>query len=238
MVRKFGFLFFICSIVVSLTGCQWRSLSNRSAGAISNKQMKSLGSELSADCIVTIFGENGKKYITSQHHRIFPSQSAIIIEASEPQGQFQWDLINNAFATVKGASLDLPITVCDNEIAQAILLSVSAAGGFLGDQSGVMLNTTSIAGRIYQPIVTFSADSSPITLTVYRDTSSYDIDWVDVANSDSGILYAARNYNLRQIPDSDKLMPTSIDIYNTDKDGKPSDLVMTIDYNSYSLLSK
>jgi hypothetical protein len=246
MVRSYGFLFLACCVIlVSASGCQNGLGGTKVVDTITQKQLALLGTEITADCVVTFFDDQGGKYISQQHHTIYPQSSAIKIETAEPEGDFEWLLLNGIFTTVKSGSSKSPVTLSSEEIAHAITLSVSSKGGFMSDKSGVMLDTISISGQVYQPIVIHTAvidtpevqagPVSPVKLKIYRDISSDQIDWVEVGNSSKTILYAARSYNLRSFKDTDKFMPTSIDIYNTDKDGRPSDRIMKVEYKSYRL---
>jgi hypothetical protein len=239
MGRRFGLLLLSCCVVfVSVSGCQRHSVDALPDSAISNEQAEVFGSRIAADCLVTVFDEQGVKYISQQHHIVYPGNSAMKIQAKEPEGDFEWHLIDGVFTVVKGDTSKLSVTLCSKEIAQAILLTISARGGFIDDQAGVILESISIAGRIYQPILIYAEDGNPLVRKVYRDIRTFDIDWVDVGNTSNDVLKTAKGYNDREIAKSDKFMPTSIDIYDTDKDGRPSDRIMTIEYNSFGLISR
>lgn len=232
MVRCFGFLFLACCVVFSVSGCVSTG-GGENVGSSSQGQLALMGPAISADCIVTFFDGQGSKYISQQHHTIYPQVSAIKVEAAEPEGNFQWELFNGVFKTVRSGSSKSPVTLCSNEIARAIILTVSAKGGFLDDNAGTLLEPMSIAGQVYQPVVLYSVDHDPIKLKIYRDVSSHKVGWVEVGSSKA--LLAARGYNPRNFKGSDKIMPTSIDIYDTDKDGRPSDRIMKLEYNTYSI---
>lgn len=241
MSRSFGFSFLACCVVfVSVIGCQKRSAGVNPAESVRQAMVDKhvTGCEISAECIVTFFDSNGSRYVSQQQHTIYPEDSAIIIKATEPEGDYEWVLLNGVFTVAKGDSSKLPVTVCSNEIAQVIVLSISASGGYLGDKAGELFDPVSIAGRIYRPIVIYGGDNPSITKKVYRDASSFEIDWVEIANSSNNTVYAARNYNIRNLSETDKLMPTSIDIYDTDKDGRPSDCIMKIEYKSFGIVSQ
>jgi len=197
-----------------------------------------VGPGISAESIVTFYDGKDSKYISQQRHTMYPADSVIMIEANEPEGDFGWTLADGVFTSQACGDSSIPAGMCTGEIARAILLSVSARAGFLNEKNGLMLKPISIAGQIYQPIVMNSSDDGPVTEKVYREVSSYKMDWVEIGNSEEKVLIAARSYDLRDIPDSDKLMPTSIDIYNTDSSGRPSDRIMKIEYQTYGFISK
>lgn len=235
MSRSFGFLFLACCIVlVSVSGCQRRSADVISAESAPQLQIEHIGGEISAECIVTVFDDNGSGYVSQQRHTIYPEASAINIQATEPEGDFEWSLSDGVFTVVKGDSSKLPVILSSNEISEAIVLTIAARGGFLGDKGGQLLDPISIDGQMYQPMVIDGSNNKKI----YRDVSSFDIDWVEIGNSKNNVLYAARNYNIHKFENTDKLMPTSIDIYNTDKNGRPLDRIMKIEYKSFGLVSR
>lgn len=236
MDRKCVLLFLACCIVcIAISGCLSHSEKQILAESVVESQFAATGPKISAECIVTIFDGQVGKYVSEQRHQIFPSSSAIIIQATEPEGEYEWTLSNGVFTTVKGDSSKLPVTLCSHEIAQAIVLSVSASGGFFDDKAGLVLDPTSIAGQMYQPVVIYARDTDPIIQKVYREVSSFLIDWVEVSNSQNNIMVAARSYNVRNLSGSDKLMPASIDIYNTDSSGRPADRIMQIEYKSFEI---
>jgi hypothetical protein len=233
MDRKCGIIFITCCIVcIAISGC----LKQEAAKPTCNIEIEGPGSVISAECIVTFFGEEDSKYISQHHHTIYPEDMAIKIEADEPDGNFEYCLYNGDFSSINGGSSKNPVALYSSEIARAIVLAVSARGGFLGDKAGVMGDPVSIAGRMYQPIDMYAGDDSPVSQRVYREISSNQIDWVEIRNSDNNALIAARSYNVRNLADSGKVMPSSIDIYNTDSSGRPSNRIMNIEYKSFELL--
>ncbi len=233
MVRFCGFLFLACCVVFSVSGCVSSSGGAKKPVFADQEQLALLGTEISADCIVTYFDEQGSKYVSEQHHTIYPQAMSITVTAVEPEGDFQWSLLNGVFSTVSRGSSNSSVTLCSNEIAHSIVLNIAAKGGFLGDETGIMLDPVSIAGQVYQPIVLHSGENSLIKQKLYRDVSTNKINWVEVGNSGGNVLYASRGYNVRKIKDSVSFIPTSIDVYNTGKDGRPSDLKMKIEYKTY-----
>jgi hypothetical protein len=236
MDRKCVLLFLACCVVcIATSGCRSHPEKQIPAEPVVESQFVATGPKISAECLVTIFDGQVGKYVSEQRHQIFPTSSAIIIQATEPEGEYEWTLSNGVFKTVKGDSSKLPATVCTHEIAQAIVLSVSARGGFLNDKAGLVLDSISIAGQMYQPVVIYARDTDPVIQKVYREVSSFLIDWVEVNNSQNNIMVAARSYNVRNLSGSDKLMPATIDIYNTDSSGRPADRIMKIEYKSFEL---
>jgi len=237
MDRKCGIFLIICSIVcIAISGCLKHSGHVGGARSVAKSEFAASGPMISTDCIVTFYDDQSNSYISEQRHRIFPSSSAVMIEATEPEGKYEWGLSNGVFNVMMGDPVKLPVALCSSEIARAIVLAVSARGGFLGDKAGVMGDPVSIAGRMYQPIDMYAGDDSPVSQKVYREISSNQIDWVEIRNSDNNALIAARSYNVRNLADSGKVMPSSIDIYNTDSSGRPSNRIMNIEYKSFELL--
>jgi hypothetical protein len=237
MGRKCGMFLIVCSIVcIAISGCNRHSIWNGPAKSVRSVQIDNKGPEVSAECIVTFFDEEDSKYISRHRHTIYPEDMAIKLEADEPEGNFEYCLYKGDFSLINGGSSKNPVALYSSEIARAIVLAVSARGGFLGDKDGVMGDPVSIAGRMYQPIDMYAGDDSPVSQRVYREISSNQIDWVEIRNSDNNALIAARSYNVRNLADSGKVMPSSIDIYNTDSSGRPSNRIMNIEYKSFELL--
>lgn len=237
MDRKFGMFLILCSIVcIAISGCLSHSVWNGPAKSVRSVQIDNKGPEVSAECIVTFFGEEDSKYISRHHHTIYPEDMAIKVQADEPEGNFEYCLYKGDFSLINGGSSKKTVALYSSEIARAIVLSVSARGGFLGDKAVVMGDPVSIAGRMYQPIEIYVADDSSVSQKVYREISSRQIDWVEIRNLDNNALIAARSYNVRNLADSGKVMPSSIDIYNTDSSGRPSNRIMNIEYKSFKLL--
>ena len=233
MERKRGILFLTCCIVcIVVSGCQQGPAKQVPEPIIFS------GPEITAKCIVTYYDDQGSRYISQQQHTIYPEDSVIRIKTHEPEGHFEWMLNKGVYTIISGDPSKLPVLMCSREIAQAIILSVSARGGFLGERDGIMLDPVSIAGQMYQPIIMYARQGGAITQKVYREISSNKMNWVEINNSNKKLLIAARSYNLRKLPDSDKLFPASIDIYNTDSAGRPADRIMKIDYTSFGLVSK
>ncbi|MCF7954845.1 MAG: hypothetical protein K9M75_03485 [Phycisphaerae bacterium] len=235
MDSKFGIIFITCCIVcIAISGCltQQREVSKPSCDI----ELETPGCVISAECIVTFFAEEESKYISKHRHTIYPEDTAIKIEADEPGGNFEYCLCNGDYCFINGGSSKTSVTLYTSEMARAIVLSISARGGFLGDKAGLMVDPVSIAGRMYQPIDMSGGDDSRVSQKVYREISSNQIDWVEIKNSENNVLIAARSYNVRNLADSGKFMPASIDIYNTDSSGRPSNRIMNIEYTSFELL--
>lgn len=232
MDRKYGILLLVCCIVcIVISGCTSPSSGEKTAADMT-EEVVFTGPEISADCVVTFYDEKGSKYYSGQQHTIHPEDLAIKIRANEPEGCFEYTLYGGNFT----ANTDNKL--CSSKIARAIVLAVAAKGGFLGDKAGIVEDPVSIAGRMYQPVVLDISDSSAAIQKIYREVSSNQIDWVEIKDLKENALIAARSYNLRKISDSDILMPASIDIYTTDRYGRPADLIMKIDYKSFTLSTK
>ena len=137
MDRKCGMFLIICSIIcIAISGCHRHSVWNGPAKSVRSVQIENTGPEVSAECIVTFFGEEDSKYISRHRHTIYPEDMAIKVEADEPEGNFGYRLYNGDFSLINGGSSQNPVALYSSEIARAIVLSVSARGGFLGDKAG------------------------------------------------------------------------------------------------------
>ena len=228
---KFGKYVLISALflMIFLTGCE-----TVNQNELAMEKASITGPTLKAQCLVTVFDDTGNKYFTTQKHKIYPQDQKIIITASEPEGDFTWGLNKgNFFLKNTNNAVEQPkFKVCSHGIAQTVLLAVSAAGGFLDDHSGLIGEPLSISGQMYEPVIVFANAASPVAQIVYRQQVTHKIDWVKVENETAKSALAGRCYNLREIKNTDKHIPTSIDIYNTDKNGRPADRIMHLEYSS------
>ena len=91
--------------------------------------------QINFDGIVTFYKPDGSCYLTEQSYKVYPWLNSIEISATEPQGNFVWELSRASFSVLEGAGrVDaLPIAVCDRYFAEAILDMVTAPVRFLDE---------------------------------------------------------------------------------------------------------
>ena len=73
---------------------------------------------------------NSSPYFTKQIHNIIPSINAISVTSNEPQGQFEWQLMNSQYLVSSGKDKiqSLDITLCDKELCTLIRDSILSHG--------------------------------------------------------------------------------------------------------------
>jgi len=229
-IRIFVTIFFVLCIAAS--GCYKRSAVKKPAESLV-VNIEHAGAVISADCLVTFYEGKENRYVSQQKHTIYPA-AGIKVQADEPEGHFEYVLANGVYSSLKDPSAT-PVALCTSQIARIIELTVSAKGGFIEQMGRSPQESVSIAGRMYQPVLVDNSQNSSVKLKVYRELSSKRIEWVEVNDTTENVLIIARCYNIRKLGDGKKVIPTAIDIYDTDSSGQPANRIMNIEYKSFAL---
>lgn len=188
------------------------------------------GECISANCVATFFNDDGSRYITSQQHRIYPSDRWIIISSSEPAGDFVCQFSKDGFNITSSLSGSVGKTQrMHGDTTQLVLAAFSAGCGLVDDlkESG---KPEKISGQLYQPMQSQSYCQEQICLTFYRNINSGVVDVVRFEDGNSARYLFCRSFNYQKITGVDRPVPTKIDIFNTDKAGLLQGQLLQMEY--------
>lgn len=206
-----------------LCGCDSQSATNKSV----RKNVKvGKGKTISARCIATYYKSDGSRYLSEQRHLINPSSGGIEIIAEEPGGKVSCRLDGGFTKTGDTKVKNLAVSMCDRNLAQAILASVSAGCGFLSGEKGDHVN---IDGRWYEPI-TPTRKSQWAGTTLYKNISDDAVEMVQVTDTETGKVFTARSYNYFWFEEFGRRFPMKIDVFSSHKEGSEPKQILEISY--------
>ena len=191
-----------------------------------------VGECISANCVVTFFNDDGSRYITSQQHRIYPSDSWIIISSSEPAGEFVCQFSSDGFnitSSLSGSRGGGQTQTMHGDTTQLVLAAFSAGSGLIEDLKEVG-KPEKISGRLYQPMQSQSYCQEQICLAFYRNINSGVVDIVRFEDGNSARYLFCRSFNYQKITGVARPVPTKIDIFNTDKAGLLQGQLLQMEY--------
>ena len=192
-----------------------------------------------ADSVITFYAADGSRYLSRQRHSICPRLKTILISANEPWGNFGWKLAGNKFSVVVGANKtnNLPITICDRNLALVILTSIEAAGdGFSAEATETTAEPVKIEGKWYQPIELRDEQIHWARRIGYRNVDSKVIDMVSIEDINSGKILVGRSYNYRWIKDIERSLPMKIDIFDSNHPVTLSQRIAQVSYQRFDIL--
>jgi len=204
---------------------------------------------LQLDCVVTFYQTDGSFYLTEQHYEVHPWLNSIQISADEPQGVFVWKLSNGQFNVLRGpGQIDaLPKAVPSRCFAEVILNIITAPVRFLDGSVGavreppVQCNSIQSApvkmqGKWYYPINRQGKDlTARISDAVfYQDRDSSLVDMIRLACLSSGAarekpVQYVRGYDYQEVEKGAPLVPTRIEIFETDARDRTQKRLVKID---------
>ncbi len=199
--------------------------------------------KLQLDCVVTFYQPDGSFYLTEQHYEVHPWLNSIQISADEPQGAFVWKLSNGQFNVLRGAGqIDaLPKAVPSRCFAEVILSIITAPARLLDGSVGVQCNSiqsapVKIQGKWYYPIDRQNKDAAArISEAVfYQDRDSSLVDMIRLACLNTGAareksIQYVRGYDYQEVEKSGPLVPTRIEIFETDARDRSQKRLVKID---------
>ncbi len=189
---------------------------------------------LSADCVVTYFGDEGRPYYSQQRHIIWPDSERIVVSARQPQGDFQCELSAGQFRVQNspGALAASTMRFCDKPLLQVILTCFLANAGFGAAPSGSGVEPVKIEGQWYQP-VDWPSRQKGARPVAYRNIDTGIIDRVRVDDSETGQYLLATGYNRRQVEAAGRLIPTKIDVFTADKAHSSLNRILQLSYQNW-----
>jgi len=198
--------------------------------------------KLELDCVVTFYNSDGSFYLTQQHHEIYPWSNSIRISAVEPQGKFTWLLSQDNFTPAQ-AQIQYDIrnaiyAVQDITMAPVRFLDKSA-------EFSKRSEPVKMEGLWYYPIRCSRVRSDERRETVFyqsRDTSLIDITRFtspghSVIASEAQpsvaipISLMVRGYDYRKVKATGLLLPTKIEIFETNPAGVIQHRLLKIEYH-------
>lgn len=203
--------------------------------------------KLQLDCVVTFYQPDGSFYLTEQRYEVHPWLNSIQISADEPQGAFVWKLSNGQFDVLRGAGqIDaLPKAVPSRCFAEVILNILTAPARFLDGSVEFTRQSTPVKmqGKWYYPIDTQGKDfTARISDAVfYQDRDSSLVDMIRLACLSQGLLTEntgaareksiqyVRGYDYQEVEKSGPLVPTRIEIFETDARDRSQKRLVKID---------
>ena len=196
--------------------------------------------KLQLDCVVTFYRPDGSFYLTEQHYEVHPWLNSIQISADEPQGAFVWKLSNGQFDVLQGAGqIDALLKAVPSRcFAEVILNIITAPARFLDGsvEFTKQSDPVKMQGKWYYPI-----DRQGKDLTVgisdavfYQDRDSSLVDMIRLACLNTGAareksIQYVRGYDYREVEKAGPLVPTRIEIFETDARDRSQKRLVKID---------
>lgn len=196
--------------------------------------------QLQLDCVVTLYQPDGSFYLTEQHYEIDPWLNSIRISAEEPRGKFVWQWSGGKFDVLEGTgqidAMSKQVSSCC--YAEAILDMVTAPVRFMDDS--VIFSEPSdpvrVLGKWYYPInrkeKVFTGHISEAVF--YQDRESSIIERIRLACTATGsvhdrIVQYVRGYDYKKVGNTGLLVPTRIEIFETDARDRTQKRLVKID---------
>jgi hypothetical protein len=201
--------------------------------------------KLNLDCVVTFYKPDGSFHLTEQHHEVEALSNSIRISASEPRGEFVWQLSGDKFKVLKGAEpADASaIKVVNRCFAEAVLNVITAPMRLLDRRAGfakpaALGEPVRIEGLWYYPIELSGRDAVGLKpywskVVFYQNRDSSLVDTICFANVDRERFLAVRGYDYRKVDKSGVLVPAKVEIFSTDDRCALKKRLAKIDYYTF-----
>lgn len=196
--------------------------------------------QLQFDCVVTFYQPDGSFYLTEQHYEVRPWLNSIRISADEPQGKFAWNWSQGKFDVLKGTGqIDaLSKAVPSRCFAEAILDIITAPVRFLDGsvEFSERSDAVRIQGKWYYPIQrqekVFAGRISDAVF--YQDRDSSLVNMIRLSCTGTGLardrtVQYVRGYDYKEVEKTGLLVPTRIEIFETDARGRSQKRLVKID---------
>jgi hypothetical protein len=196
--------------------------------------------KLQFDCVVTFYQPDGSFYLTEQHYEVRPWLNSIQISAEEPQGAFIWKFSKGRFNVLRGTGqIDaLPEAVPSRCFAEVILNIITAPARFLDGsvEFSPNPNPVKIQGKWYYPIERQSKGifARLSEAVFYQDRDSSLVDMIRLACLNTGAarertIQYVRGYDYEEVEKDGPLVPTRIEIFESDARDRSQKRVVKID---------
>ena len=196
--------------------------------------------QLQIDCVVTFYQPEGSFYLTEQHYEVYPWLNSIQISADEPQGTFVWQWSQGKFDVLKGTGqIDaLPKAVPSCCFAEVILDIITAPVRFLDGsvEFSESSDPVKIQGKWYYPIKrqekVFAARISEAVFYQDRDSSLVNMIRLSCTGTELArerTVQYVRGYDYKEVEKTGLLVPTRIEIFETDARDRSQNRLVKID---------
>jgi len=179
---------------------------------------------------VTACERDGCFYLTEHDFVLCPWSEAVQVTAHEPRADFTWQVVRGRYhAPQADPNVDVsPLRGLSRDYADAVLRIVTAPVGMLDDN--VLLGrrpaTMQITGQWYLPIdAKFKAQAGSEEATAapywtqgifFQDVDRSLVDMIWLGNPATHKFLIARGYNYARITGVDVLIPTKIEVFQSD----------------------
>lgn len=194
-----------------------------------------IGPAIRADCVVIYYAADGSRYISRQRHTIWPESDTILISANEPTGLLEWKLSGGSFQTTgsQGRGNNVPIKLCDRNIALVILTSITAGGGFVSSKPDAALEPLKIQGQWYRSLGPDFGAGGWSKRTIYQNMNRMIMDRVFVEDLERGVFLVGAGYDFGWLEELGRSLPIKIDVFNSDNTGVRLRRILQIHYSYY-----
>ncbi|MEN8128294.1 MAG: hypothetical protein ABFR90_10905 [Planctomycetota bacterium] len=192
---------------------------------------RSVSPTIETNCIVHYYKTNASDYITWQQHGYNPEAGFFTAVSTEPIGTVQCSLQEDDYDSSgqKEESLsDFPGSFWSKDLATILFYSFCAGADLLETESMAAGENIKIEGQWYKSLKT--AWPRDVSVTVLQSLVSGRIEWVQLDNSQDGLVWLARCYNLRYNNELDKRIPRAIDVFDIRNGIASRDLMVRFDY--------
>jgi hypothetical protein len=201
--------------------------------------------KLQFDCVATFYQPDGSSYMTRQRHEVYPWKNSIRISGREPSGSVVWEFSGREAveflradpAVWAGRPLE---SLSQQQFAAAILKMVTAPVRLLDQPRGTAnsLQPVRITGRWYDPIQkNDSQETESAAGTVfYQNRDNALIEALRLPEVRQGTSLVVRGYDYPKFREDVVLVPTKIEILQTDAEGPGWRRLAILDCHSFQFL--
>ena len=188
--------------------------------------------QLRLNCVVAFYQPDDSYYLTEQLYDIYPWSKSIRISFVVPKGKFVWQLTDGRFAAMAGGDRfdGFPAALEARSLAELVLDIIIAPVYFL-DSSVVFSSETvpvRIQGQWYQPMSEMNMFEILPEVYFYQNMGNYRIDTIYYPVMSRSKSLMVRGYEYKPVEKNGVLVPTDIEIYNTDIEGQPTKRLVRI----------
>ncbi len=187
---------------------------------------------IAGSCALTAYRPDGRQYLTTQKHAVFPWSHTIRVWASEPEGEFLWSLFREKFHVLSGPKIRperMLEIVGDQYIIEAIwsILAAPARIAGLAEPNTEPGEAVLLEGLWYRPIPVEGG-------RVYYLNEANGIIDVCLIPAKDGKYYLARGYEFRPRAQTMISLPEKIEIFESNKAAAALRRVAQVNYSQLS----
>ena len=223
---------------------------SRAIEATGGRQAWTKAKKLRLDCVVTFYKSDDSFYLTHHYYEICPWSNSIRISATEPQGNFVWELSRGRFSVLEGAEqvCALPIPVSER-FTEEILYITTAPAHFFDKRFGFRKSPdqVKIEGQWYYPIererIFIGAIPYWSKVVFYQNSDSSLIDMIWHADLEREEFLMVRGYDYHPCLRRGRLapaeagvenrgvrIPTKVEIFRTNAAGVLQERLVKLDF--------